>query len=586
MRIKAKKKAFLYMLLFFAALSCESCSGDGGLNGASFRFVDVPNHNYSMLIGLNGDASEVLELPSEHNGFPVTMIGSFAFKSIKNVKEIVLPKQLQIIGSYAFADISSLERIVLPFSLHEIGGYAFANTALTSLHLPKNVSEVNPSAFDRSPIGQITVEEDNEYYTDGNCNALIKKPNKQLVLACKNTTVSEEVSSIKENAFRYLDITSIRVPSSVRTIEKRGFRGCEKLEKIRFINNSFYESGPNQDSIISKEDHTLLLGPSGGVIADGVEKVEEGAFVDLPLHSLSLSSSVSDFNIKAIEGCEEIESIEVAEGNLTYDSREGCNALIRTEDDALLIGSRNTVLPQTIKSIESNAFFYVKDWVKDLVLPDAVTAVGQYAFCGSRTIESIVCGSALDSIHYFSFYGCENLSTIRFNNNLRQIGRSAFDGCKNISSLSFPNSLQSIYPRAFAQCEKLKEIRLPSSIIFCESPFSECPNITKMEFSEGTEHYENANGLLNGTSVESVVLPSCVTKISSGGLESGRLSYVYVPKSVSVIESGGIKFSGSHPMLETGAKDRPVTWFDDWVSAANGERVDVRWGVETPSYPS
>ena len=49
-------------------------------------------------------------------------------------------------------------------------------------------------------------------------------------------------------------------------------------------------------------------------------------------------------------------SIVVANGNPVYDSREGCNAIIKTTTNTLIKGCKTTVIPNSVTKIDSRAF--------------------------------------------------------------------------------------------------------------------------------------------------------------------------------------------------------------------------------------
>lgn len=53
----------------------------------------------------------------------------------------------------------------------------------------------------------------------------------------------------------------------------------------------------------------------------------------------------------------EYSSIIVAEGNPVYDSRNNCNAIIETATNKLVSGCKNTVIPSSVTSIGSGAFY-------------------------------------------------------------------------------------------------------------------------------------------------------------------------------------------------------------------------------------
>ena len=133
------------------------------------------------------------------------------------------------------------------------------------------------------------------------------------------------------------------------------------------------------------------------------------------LTSINIPSSVTSIGYLAFSGCEKVESINVAEGNKTFDSRNGCNAIIKTASNELILGCKNTIVPESVTSIGDSAF-----------------------------------------------YGCLSLTSINFPESVTSIGNNAFSGCSSLTSINIPNSVTSIGYGAFKNCKKLAEIKVLS----------------------------------------------------------------------------------------------------------------------------
>ena len=94
----------------------------------------------------------------------------------------------------------------------------------------------------------------------------------------------------------------------------------------------------------------------------------------------------------------ELSKITVDRSNPVYDSRDNCNAIIETEHDNLILGCRNTVIPSTIKYIDSYAFAHVRG-LKSIVIPDSVEKLGYQSFMDCSDLESVFISS---SVRYLS----------------------------------------------------------------------------------------------------------------------------------------------------------------------------------------
>ena len=155
-------------------------------------------------------------------------------------------------------------------------------------------------------------------------------------------------------------------------------------------------------------------------IPNSVTSIGESAFGFSGLTSLTIPNSVMIIGKNAFECCTDLTSISVAEGNPTYDSRNNCNCLIEKRSNTLIIGCKNSVIPNSVKRIGVNAFHFCKG-LTSIVIPNSVTSIGESAF-----------------------QGCEGLTSMTIPNSVRNIGESAFFGCKGLTSVSIGNSVISL----------------------------------------------------------------------------------------------------------------------------------------------
>lgn len=84
--------------------------------------------------------------------------------------------------------------------------------------------------------------------------------------------------------------------------------------------------------------------------------------------------------------------------------------------------------------------------VTDLVIPEGVTSIGNYAFREYDSITNITLPSTLISIENKAFEGCSNLESIICgeNSNLTTIGNGAFMNCYHLTNIAIPDSVTSI----------------------------------------------------------------------------------------------------------------------------------------------
>ena len=72
------------------------------------------------------DQGQVVRVPAEIGGYPVTSIGSHAFKNNTSVQYLKLPEGMKELEDSALSDIELLKEVVVPESVEKIGNLAFS----------------------------------------------------------------------------------------------------------------------------------------------------------------------------------------------------------------------------------------------------------------------------------------------------------------------------------------------------------------------------------------------------------------------------------------------------------------------------
>ena len=88
-----------------------------------------------------------------------------------------------------------------------------------------------------------------------------------------------------------------------------------------------------------------------------------------------------------------------------------------------------------IKYIPNN-FFYGNEQIKEFTIPNGVTSIGEYAFCGCHDLESVTIPNSVTDIEDGTFMDCTGLTSIEIPNSVTSIGYDAFQGCTNLTSVT------------------------------------------------------------------------------------------------------------------------------------------------------
>ena len=396
------------------------------------------------------------------------------------------------IGNSAFNFCTDLTSVTIPNSVTKIDYYAFESCrSLTSIIIPSSVTSILERAFaDCSALTSIIVEEGNSKYDSrNNCNAIIEKSTNTLIAGCQNTIIPNSVTGIGQFAFKSChSLTSITIPNSVTSIGKYAFQGCTGLtsvtipKRVTSINsdafqsctaltsiiveegNSSYDSRNNCNAIIRTSTNSLIVGCKNTTIPNGVTSIGKGAFWQCTgLTSITIPNSVTWIGEDAFYRCTGLTSITVESENENYDSRNNCNAIVNTSTNSLILGCKNTIIPNSVTSIGYEAFCYCSD-LNSVIIPNSVIRIGEYAFLYCSGLTSITIGNSVTSIGESAFCGCEDLSSVTFGNSVTSIGKRCFCVCPGLTSIVIPNSVTSIEESAFAGCSGLSFIRIGSGV--------------------------------------------------------------------------------------------------------------------------
>lgn len=183
---------------------------------------------------------------------------------------------------------------------------------------------------------------------------------------------SYSVTSIGEYAFAYCSyLTSVTIGNSVTSIGDNAFRDCRSLTSVTI---------PNSVKSIGEYAFVFCSGLTSMTIPNSVTSIGESAFACCSnLTSVTIPNSVKSIGVDAFGDCSNIKTIKVENGNTIYDSRNDCNAIIRTADNQLIAGCSNTIIPNSVTSIGDFAFAGCSG-LTTVTIPNSVTSIGSGTF--------------------------------------------------------------------------------------------------------------------------------------------------------------------------------------------------------------
>lgn len=174
--------------------------------------------------------------------------------------------------------------------------------------------------------------------------------------------------------------------------------------------------------------------------------------------------------------------------------------------------------------------------VGDLIIPDTVTSISDYAFADCQGLTSVTIPNGVTSIGRCTFYDCLNLTHITIPDSVTEIEQLAFIGCSGLISITIPNGVTSIGDRAFEGCRRLTNIILPNSLTSIQSEtFKDCKSLTNITIPNKVTIISSA-AFDNCVGLTQISIPSSVTKIDNLAFRTcSKLKQISIPNSVTII---------------------------------------------------
>jgi hypothetical protein len=543
------------------------------------------------------------------SGSHLTTIGVSAFISCTNLTSIEIPASVTSIGNNAFTACSGLTSITFASGskLTTIGESAFngcSNTNLTSIEIPASVTSIGNTAFkycryltsvtvysasctlgtdvfkECTNLANIYVFSDLEEtfknsttgwsaYSGiitamtnphGKCGASGHESDVRWVLTGTSPNYTLTIMKVGSTGamanyggdnqpwkdYRS-NIKSVVIGNGVTTIGDGAFMACSNLATVTFDGNS---------QPVSFNEYAFSgCGFTSVTIPSNVTSIGDFTFSGCPnLTEVNIGKGVTSIEHHAFNSCPKLEKITVDKENTTYDSRKDCKAIIKTASNTLVLGCKDTTIPNTVTSIGDAAFWKCAG-LTSIAIPASVTSIGASAFkeCPDLTSVTFATGSQLTSIGVLAFYDCKSLASIEIPASVTSIGiGGVFNYCENLTTITV-NTENTTYDSR-DNCNAIIETT-PKKLV------AGCKNST---IPDGVTSI--GKGAFRTIGLTSVTIPVSVTSIEDEAFYNcTNLGKTYVlPTTVPTMGSDVFKYCSD----ENFAIIVPAAKYDDYCSAS------------------
>lgn len=184
---------------------------------------------------------------------------------------------------------------------------------------------------------------------------------------------------------------------------------------------------------------------------------------------------------------------------------------------------QSIALPESLRRIGGYAFRGCTA-LESLALPEEMDEIGNWAFVECTSLAGITLPERLGKIGSYAFSGCTAIESIAFPEGLPGTGNGTFDGCTALQSIALPEGMEEIGSYAFAGCTALAAIALPSTIVeINNNAFAGCTSLASVALPERLSVI-SGQAFSGCTTLQSIALPEGLAHVDNGAfLNSGLL---------------------------------------------------------------
>ena len=467
----------------------------GGFDGSVLAFcsnmrkIAVNSNNSAFVVADNtlysADKSEIVYYPSALTDAyavadGVSVVGIYAFAGSK-IPSINL-NSIEIIDDNAFELTKKLSEIILPDSVVSLGSSAFCDSSII------------------------------------------------------HATLSENLSTISDNAFRGTKLTEIHIPAKVETIESGAFKGCSYLKQLTFAENSILIDIQGDEGNGAFCDCIILTNFD---FPESLENIGEEAFYNCrAITELKIPVNVNFIGNSAFQNCSLLQTIDFAEGCTLQSIPNYCFANCTTlykvnfSDGITTLGRSAFSNDRLLRELNfnqnsylteiGNYCFYSCSLLQMMQIPESVTTIGEFAYAFSGLVKAEI-SSNVTSVGNGAFGACYVLTefsvaesnvvyaavdNVLFNKDISSIycvpasrtgNYSLPETVMTIAPYSFyydilltgvalPDGLCDIQQNAFYNCRSLMSIEIPANVSnIGRKAFEKCNNLNAVTFGSGSK---------------------------------------------------------------------------------------------------
>ena len=300
-------------------------------------------------------------------------------------------------------------------------------------------------------------------------------------------TLYDNITSIGNSSFTNCTLLeNINIPNSVTSIGDGAFYACSGLTSVTI---------PNSVTSIGHSAFSSCSGLTSVTIPNSVTSIGDGAFYACSgITSVTIPNSVTSIGGFAFSSCSGLKAVHISDLSAWCKIKFGGNMSNPTE--------------------YTHHLYLNGEEITNLVIPDDVTSIGNYAFYNCSGLTSITIPNSVTSIGDYAFKDCSGLKDISIGNSILEIGSTVFEGCTNIANLRIEDGNN--------------PINLPSTL-------GNCP-IEALYLGRNLSSNTNSAIFSNNSTLSTVTIGNLVTSVGRSAFKNcANLTSVIMGNSITTI---------------------------------------------------
>lgn len=387
-------------------------------------------------------------------------------------------------------------------------------------------------------------------------------------------TIPNSITTIGASSFFDCSgLTSLEIGSSVKIIGSCAFYGCTSLTSVtipKSVTNIYYKAFYGCTALT-----TLNYNAVCADFGCDLSFMDYPPFYNTNITTINIGNSVQKIPGYFAYNLNNVTSITIPKTVTTIgsDAFDGCSGLTRVN-----ITSIEAWYVIEFENICSNPLYYAHhlflngNEVKELVIPNSITSINNYAFNGCDGLTRVTISNSVTKIGDYAFHECGGLTNITIPNSVTYIGNYSFFSCNSLTAVDIPSLVTFIGNSAFFDCTALKTLNY--NAIDCADFGSNWPpfydsNLTIINigtsvqkipayFAYGQYRLTNinipntvtaigSNAFYGCSGLASINLGNSITTIGSRAFANCGFSNIDLPNSVTTIGSNA--FNGCSELI-------------------------------------